>query len=276
VGDEKRESTLDWDAVHQRLEKVNAALEALGGSNSDASESAVRQIWARRAAVLAKVPLEEDDGEQIELVVMRLGEEFYALEARFVFDIRPFERITHVPRTPAWVAGVVNHRGRILSVIDLRRFFNLPTGEPGEGDGDSAPVASVALAPSDALAANANRSPLSFSEPISKAVDRARLQYIIVVEVHVAHSEATSETPVVSESKNPVVEFALLTGPVLTVKLIPVNRIQDASRMVLDIEAEYVRGIVECDVRGEEATVIIVDLPALLADERLFVHEEVV
>jgi chemotaxis signal transduction protein len=107
-------------------------------------------------------------------------------------------------------------------------------------------------------------------------VDRARLQYIIVVEVHVAHSEATSETPVVSESKNPVVEFALLTGPVLTVKLIPVNRIQDASRMVLDIEAEYVRGIVECDVRGEEATVIIVDLPALLADERLFVHEEVV
>jgi chemotaxis signal transduction protein len=256
VEKKKQKRALDWDAVHQRLAKVNAALEELGGTKADANRQVIHQIWARRAAVLAEVPLEEDGGEQVELVVMRLGEEFYALEARFVFDIRPFERITRVPRTPAWVAGVVNHRGRILSVIDLQRFFGLHNDEAQEDD----EIASSAV------------------------MDTASLHYLIVIEVPASETatalEATmaSEAPVVAESPTLTrpMELALLTGPVLTVKLIAINYIQDATRMVLDIDPEYVRGVVECDIRGEDAVVIVVDLQALLTDKRLFIHEEII
>jgi chemotaxis signal transduction protein len=274
VKDERRERTFDWEAVHQRLAKVNAALEALGGASADVGESAMRQIWARRAAVLAEGPPEDDDGEQIELVVMRLGEELYALEARFVFDIRPFERITSVPRTPSWIAGVVNHRGRILSVIDLRRFFDLPETE--DEDIEVTPRAST----SGGLASDTRHSSLAFAESQPKFADAANSQYLIVVEVPVPEALVVSETSVSSEISTGAeavspVELALLTGPVLTLKLISINRIQDAARVVLDIEAEYVRGVVECDIRGEESVVIIVDLQALLADKRLFVYEEI-
>jgi len=92
----------------------------------------VRQIWARRAARLAQTPLEEDQGIHIPLVLIRLGVEVYALDARYVCDIRPAELITPVPRTPAWVAGVVSVRGRIISVIDLGRYLGLPAPQTPE------------------------------------------------------------------------------------------------------------------------------------------------
>ncbi len=82
----------------------------------------VQLIWSRRAARLAEVPPEQEEGEQVILVVLRLGQELYAVEARQVFDMRPLEHLTPVPRVPEWVAGVVNLRGRILSVINLQRF----------------------------------------------------------------------------------------------------------------------------------------------------------
>ena len=62
-------------------------------------------------------------------MVIRLGREVYGLETDYVFDIRPLESITHVPRVPDWVAGVVNLRGRIISVLDLQRFLGLPPVE---------------------------------------------------------------------------------------------------------------------------------------------------
>ena len=102
----------------------------LSPENGTGSETTVRatqqQIWERRAAELAKVEVREDDSEQISLAFLRLGSELYGLEAHYIFDIRPVERITPVPRVPAWVAGVVNLRGRILSVMDLQCFLGLP------------------------------------------------------------------------------------------------------------------------------------------------------
>ena len=92
----------------------------------DASVSRyVQEVWARRAARLAQIPSQEAEGERISLVLLRLGAEIYGLEAQYVFDIRPVGHVTPVPRTPKWVAGVVNLRGRIMSVLDLQSFFGL-------------------------------------------------------------------------------------------------------------------------------------------------------
>jgi purine-binding chemotaxis protein CheW len=43
-----------------------------------------------------------------------------------VHEIYPLEQLTPVPRTPNFVTGVFSARGRILSVIDLSTFFDLP------------------------------------------------------------------------------------------------------------------------------------------------------
>jgi purine-binding chemotaxis protein CheW len=53
------------------------------------------------------------------------GEE-YALESGYVREVYPLRELTPLPCTPPFVLGIVNMRGKILSVIDMRRFFELP------------------------------------------------------------------------------------------------------------------------------------------------------
>lgn len=55
-----------------------------------------------------------------------LGDEHYGLEILRVQEIVGLLAVTRVPRLPAHVAGVVNLRGRVIPVIDLRVAFGLP------------------------------------------------------------------------------------------------------------------------------------------------------
>lgn len=90
------------------------------------SQERMEQIWMQRAVQMAQVESAGDNGEQLTVVLVRLGRELLGLEVEYVFDIRLIEAVTRVPRVPAWVLGVTNLRGRILSVIDLRAYLGLP------------------------------------------------------------------------------------------------------------------------------------------------------
>ena len=70
---------------------------------------------------------EQDDARETgEAVVCRLGEvEQYAFAYRFLDEILPPLTVTPVPCTPAYVAGVVNRRGELLTVLDLKQFFKV-------------------------------------------------------------------------------------------------------------------------------------------------------
>jgi chemotaxis signal transduction protein len=206
MGDKKGESYVDaretrgfnWDSVRQRMTEAAVAIE----ESIDVSPEELREVWARRAAELAQLPSD---------------------------DVKPAELITYVPRVPEWVAGVVNLRGRIFSVVDLRRFFGLPAAEIKKED----------------------------DSEYGESVD-----HLVVVET-------------------PDMEIALLVDDVLTVEPVPVNRIQDTSGTVRGLRPEYVRGVVTyggegADVGENGSMVVVLDLLALLADERLIVHEEIV
>jgi purine-binding chemotaxis protein CheW len=56
----------------------------------------------------------------------QLGKETFGVEILKVQEIIGKLDITAVPRTPDFVRGVINLRGRVIPVIDLRRKFNLP------------------------------------------------------------------------------------------------------------------------------------------------------
>jgi purine-binding chemotaxis protein CheW len=81
------------------------------------------QVFQQRARALAQIPPKEEEGESLEVVVFSLGEEQYAVRADYVEVIRPLDRWTPVPCTPEFVVGVINLRGRVVSVVDLRRFL---------------------------------------------------------------------------------------------------------------------------------------------------------
>jgi purine-binding chemotaxis protein CheW len=177
------------------------------------------QIWARRAVQLAQAPVEPEKGEWLDLVLVRLGHEVYGFDARDVLDIRPVGFITLVPRVPGWVVGVTNVRGRVLSVLDLESFFNLPQGVGAFYGGPG---------------------------------------LLVLVE---------------SEQ----MELALQVDDVLAVERIPANQIKEAAGMIRGLPAAYVRGVIEsATTAGGEEMAIILDLPALLTDEKLVVDERIV
>jgi purine-binding chemotaxis protein CheW len=69
-----------------------------------------------------------DDDEQV--VVFRLGKEEFGVPIESVQEIvRVPEELTHVPKAPPFVEGVINLRGAVLPVIDLRRRLGLPVLE---------------------------------------------------------------------------------------------------------------------------------------------------
>jgi purine-binding chemotaxis protein CheW len=61
-----------------------------------------------------------------------LASETYGLEILRVAEIVGLMPVTRVPRLPRFVAGVINLRGRVIPVVDLRLAFGLPTAELGE------------------------------------------------------------------------------------------------------------------------------------------------
>lgn len=64
-----------------------------------------------------------------QLVVFTLANETYGIAISTVNEIIRMQEITEVPRTPDFVEGVINLRGRIVPVIDLRKRFCLEAGE---------------------------------------------------------------------------------------------------------------------------------------------------
>jgi purine-binding chemotaxis protein CheW len=63
----------------------------------------------------------------LQIVVFRLANELYGADISAVREVGPLQRVTRVPRTPGYVEGVTNLRGRVIPVIDLRKRLGLPT-----------------------------------------------------------------------------------------------------------------------------------------------------
>jgi purine-binding chemotaxis protein CheW len=86
----------------------------------------VTRILRERAAALARPEGTALPTETLELLEFSLANERYAVETRFVAEVQPLRDLTPLPGTPPYVRGVVNLRGRILPVYDLKKFFALP------------------------------------------------------------------------------------------------------------------------------------------------------
>jgi purine-binding chemotaxis protein CheW len=88
-------------------------------------------------------------------------------------------------------------------------------------------------------------------------------------------AESTARYMVVVETQS--MELGLLVDEVKTVETLPRTLIQEASSVVRGIQIEYMQGIVVPTRAGADTSPrLILDLPALLADKRLIVHEDII
>ncbi len=193
---------IDWDQVHQRLEE---AQRRSSGEKSMPAEK-VQAILEERARALAK-SAETHAGESMPLVVFSLANETYGIATEYVREVQPLRGVTPVPCTPDFVVGVINIRGSIHSVIDIRGFFNVQKKE---------------------------------------MTDSTK-----VILVHAAG-----------------LEVGILADDVSGATSIPVSEIKPAPNAQGNSKDEYTQGVTK-------DMLIILNLEALLRDERIVIREEV-
>ncbi|MDH4607668.1 chemotaxis protein CheW [Pseudomonas sp. BN102] len=112
----------DWAQIHERLAEFERRIDSGFAISPEAREerlAARSREWARSTA-------QEQPDAWLEVLCFNLGQEVYAVEAQHVSAVLPLPQFTPLPGTPPFVLGIVNVRGHIVSVLDLRVFFELP------------------------------------------------------------------------------------------------------------------------------------------------------
>ena len=87
----------------------------------------ITPVLEERAAALARSSDDDEtSGEMISIVVLVVGDERYGVDVQDVQEIEPLDKLTPIPGTPAFWAGVVNLRGSMYPVLDIERYLSLP------------------------------------------------------------------------------------------------------------------------------------------------------
>ena len=63
--------------------------------------------------------------DQLQFIVIKLGNEQFGINIKYVQNIVRMMSITRVPKSPDFIAGIINLRGEIIPVMSLRKRFNL-------------------------------------------------------------------------------------------------------------------------------------------------------
>jgi len=71
----------------------------------------------------------KETGELLQLVSFFIGNEEFGVDILYVQEINRMSQVTKVPNAPEFVNGVINLRGRVIPVIDLRLKFGMPKKE---------------------------------------------------------------------------------------------------------------------------------------------------
>lgn len=88
--------------------------------------SAQQMLKARARALARRIGPSQRAADALQVVEFRLANERYAVEQQFVREVYPLKDLTPLPCTPAFVLGIINVRGQILPVLDVKKFFDLP------------------------------------------------------------------------------------------------------------------------------------------------------
>jgi len=84
----------------------------MSGNNMNAVKTAIEEI-------------ENEDTQKDKYLTFHLAGEDYGIEIRYVIEIIGIQQITEVPDMPAFIRGVINLRGKVIPVMDVRARFNI-------------------------------------------------------------------------------------------------------------------------------------------------------
>ena len=166
------------------------------------------RLWDEAITSPEKIPESPaTDQAGFDVIVFTLMNEHYGIETAHVREVHPVMEVTSIPCTPHFVAGVINVRGDILAVIDLKSYFELPVSE-----------------------------------------------------------SSSSGEVIIVESGDSL--FGVLADSTLGVSFVSHSDFQAPIPDLSGIRAESLRGVTKNHI-------FVLDIPGMLADKKLWVHDEV-
>ena len=114
----KPQRQLDWEAVWK----------SLNWDDEQRQQSVDLERLRQRAQHYATPVKDQETVPEAarSILTFDLGRECYGIDVRHVRGIRALGTIAHVPGSPPFYQGVINVRGQIITVVDLRNFFQMP------------------------------------------------------------------------------------------------------------------------------------------------------
>jgi purine-binding chemotaxis protein CheW len=114
-----------WIETADRLKQIEADLAETFAPN----QRVIDEIYRRRARQLAERRAAAARVSTLAVLVFGLGQERYAIELSEIAEVVPYSGCSSVPGAPPALLGVLNLRGDIKSVADLKRLLGLEIGE---------------------------------------------------------------------------------------------------------------------------------------------------
>jgi purine-binding chemotaxis protein CheW len=126
VSHAKRKAGFDWASLRRRLDASAAALQQRLTPGAEEKRKILRARARARSLAAAGKAEAASPRQFLEVVPFVLGCEYYAIEADYIREILPLSEFTPLPCTPSFVLGLANVRGQILSIINIKKLFDLP------------------------------------------------------------------------------------------------------------------------------------------------------
>jgi purine-binding chemotaxis protein CheW len=113
-------SNINWESIWKSLDWDDA----------NHQQTAIQERLKQRASQYAKPSKQQENYQQeqqaaYQLLTFDLGAERYGIDVTAVTSVREISKLTHVPGVPSLYRGVVNVRGQIITVLDLRILLSL-------------------------------------------------------------------------------------------------------------------------------------------------------
>jgi purine-binding chemotaxis protein CheW len=120
---ENQTSVIDWENIHSRMETFRERFE----KGWHVTEQEKEQILMARTRSLARELNDETLSQEfLEVAEFMLADERYGVEMKLISEVYALKDLTPLPCTPPFILGVVNVRGKVLTVIDIKKLFELP------------------------------------------------------------------------------------------------------------------------------------------------------
>jgi len=116
-------STIDWEEIHSHVETAREKLEQ-GWQVTDKEKEKI--LKARTKALAREGKEDELTLDYLTVAEFMLANERYGIELKNIIEVYPLKDLTPMPCTPPFILGIFNVRGQIQTIIDIKKFFDLP------------------------------------------------------------------------------------------------------------------------------------------------------